>query len=316
MRDDLLRLLGPGYPGVGFADVAVTDVEDCFGWRLEHLAFSVEAHGAEGDVIRALFLRPPAGHAPVPAVIYAHAHGNRYGIGRTELIVGRPALQGPYAPDLRSLGIAALCLDLPAFGDRQHPAESARAKALLWQGQTLFAQMLSELRAGVDFLSGHPAVAADRIGALGFSMGSTLAWWLAALDPRIRATSALCSFADLGQLVATGAHDGHGIYMTVPGLLPLARSGQIAGLTAPRALQICVGLKDWSTPEAAFARGRSDLEAAYKASGAADRLRFHVEPDAGHQESRAMRQAVLAFLAQELCPERRDPDSEAIKPVG
>ncbi len=301
LREDLVRLLGPGYPGSGFAAVRIADVEEHLGWRLEHLIFTSAADGAEGEDIPAVFLRPPDGQGPVPAVIYAHAHGNRYETGRAELIDGRPALRGPYAPDLQRLGVAALCFDLPAFGDRQNPGEAARAKALLWQGRTLFAQMLSELRAGVDYLCAHPAVAADRIGALGFSMGSTLVWWLAALDPRIRATSAICSFADLEQLVLTGAHDGHGIYMTVPGLLPLARSGQIAGLAAPRALQICVGLKDWSTPEAAFARAHSDLEAAYLAAGAADRLRFHVEPETGHAETPAMRQAVLAFLEHELC---------------
>ena len=299
MRDDLMHLLGISGQGAGFGRCRTTKVDDDCGWQREHLIFTGE--GADREDIPAVFLRPPNGHTPVPAVIHAHAHGNRYGTGHTELLDGRPALHGPYAPDLRRLGIAALCFDLPAFGARQKPTESARAKALLWQGRTLFGQMLLELRSGVDFLAAHPVVAPDRIGGLGFSMGSTLAWWLAALDDRLRATSALCSFADLEALVQTGPHDGHGIYMTVPGLLPLARSGQIAGLTAPRALQICVGLKDWSTPEMAFVRGRLDLEAAYATAGAAERLHFHVEPEAGHEESAAMRQAVLAFLDQELC---------------
>ena len=218
-------------------------------------------------------------------------------MGRDELLEGRPALQGAYAADLVAAGIAALCIEMPCFGARAVPDESPRAKAALWRGETLFGQMLAEQHAGVDVLAAHPAIRADRIGAVGFSMGSTLAFWLAALDPRIRAASAAGSFADLETLVAQGAHDGHGIYMTVPGLLPVARTGQIAGLVAPRALQIAVGLRDAATPAAAFDVARSDLEAAYAGGG---RLEFVVEPEAGHEETPMMRAAVLRFLSKEL----------------
>lgn len=296
LRRIVADLLGPGYPGESLEPVTVRGSTGCHGWCLDDLIFT----GSDGEPVPAWFLRPPEGHAPVPALVYAHAHGNRYDVGRDELIAGRPALQGPYAADLVRIGVAALCVEMPAFGARRAPGESHRAKALLWQGRTLFGQMLAEQRAGVDFLAGHPRIAADRIGALGFSMGSTLAWWLAALDPRVRAAAALCSFADLETLVVSGAHDGHGIYMTVPGLLPRARSGQIAGLAAPRALQICVGLQDWSTPEAAVTAGLRDVGAAYRAAGAAGRLSVHAEQGAGHAETPAMRTVVLDFLSREL----------------
>ena len=291
VRARVAAALGSGYPGPGFGGVRVVARRDFEGWSLETLAFE-----RGGEEISALFLRPDTGR--VPAVIYAHAHGNRYEMGCAELVEGRPSLRGPYAADLRKLGIAALCIEMPCFGARQAPGEGARAKAALWKGETLWGQMLAEQRAGVDFLAGHPAVEPGRIGALGFSMGSTLAWWLAALDTRIRAASAQCSFADLETLIAMGAHDGHGVYMTVPGLLRVARSGEIAGLTAPRALQICAGMRDWSTPPEAFEAGVADLRAAY--AGAEDQLRLHVEPEAGHEETPAMRAAVLAFLRERL----------------
>lgn len=295
LRARLARLLGPGFSAAGFADVARLGVSDCHGWMLEDLRFT----GAQGEPIPAYLLRPPDGADPVPAVVHCHAHGNRYHMGRDELVQGRPALQGAYAPDLVRAGIAALCIEMPCFGARIAPDESTRAKAALWRGETLFGQMLAEQRAGVDFLADHPSVRADSIGAFGFSMGSTLAFWLAALDLRIRAASALCSFADLATLVDMGAHDGHGIYMMVPGLLPLARTGQIAGLIAPRALQVGVGLRDWSTPEAAITVARADLAAAFAGGG---RLDLVVEPDTGHEETPLMRAAVLRFLSRELGP--------------
>lgn len=295
LRERLKGLLGSPAGGVTLSAQTVT-TRPCHGWHLDDLTFTT----SQSKTIPAYFLHPPAGHAPVPAIIYAHAHGNNYAVGRDELIDGRPALQRPYAADLVKAGIAALCIEMPCFGARQTPSESARAKALAWQGKTLFGQMLAEQQAGITFLAQHPAVDPARIGALGFSMGSTLTWWLAALDRRIRAASALCSFADLETLIASGAHDGHGAYMTVPGLLPVARSGQIAGLAAPRALQIGVGLQDWSTPADAFAIGRADLETAYYAAGASGRLSFVVDEHAGHVETPDMRRAVLEFLQREL----------------
>jgi dienelactone hydrolase len=294
-RARLADLLGPGFPGADFTSVTQSRARDFHGWLLEDLTFHAKA-----EDIPAYFLRPPDGHAPAPAILYCHAHGNDYAVGRDELIQGRPALVAPYASDLMAHGCAVLCVEMPCFGARQMPPEPARAKAHLWAGSTLFGQMLAELRAGVSFLANHPAVVSDRIGALGLSMGSTHAFWLAALDPRIRAASALCSFADLAALIETGGHDGHGIYMMVPGLTGAFTTGQIAGLAAPRALQIAVGLKDWSTPPAAFAKAQSDLRAAYDAAGATGRLQFHVEPDLGHAETPAMRRAVLDFLRQEL----------------
>ncbi|MEM9756391.1 MAG: dienelactone hydrolase family protein, partial [Pseudomonadota bacterium] len=293
LRAALAARLGPGYPGPGFARVEQVSAAPFGDWVLETLRCT----DARGEMIAASLLRPPDGHPPVPGVIYAHAHGNRYAIGREELTAGRPALQGPYAPDLYRLGIAALCLDMPAFGARQVPGEAARAKAELWHGSTLFGRMLGEQRAAIDVLVAHGNVDRNRIGALGFSMGGTLALWLGAMDTRVRATVALGAFADLGTLIAQDRHDWHGVYMVVPGLLEVARTGQIAGLVAPRDLFIGVGLHDPSTPDAAFQIARDDVEAAF---GDAGTLVFHVGPDVGHEETPAMRAAVLSFLARAL----------------
>ncbi|WP_323764810.1 alpha/beta hydrolase family protein [Marinovum sp.] len=291
LSDRLATLLGPRFSQAGAPRVTQTGRHDYHGWVLDDLSFEFD-----GEPAPAWFLRPASGR--VPAVVYAHAHGNTYTLGRDELTEGRAALQGAYGPVLVAAGLAALCIEMPAFGARQSPDEAARAKAALWQGETLWGQMLAEQRAGVDFLAAHPQVDATRIGALGLSMGCTLAWWLAALDPRIRATSALCCFADMAELVRLGAHELHGDFMTVPGLLPLARTGQIAGLIAPRALQIAVGLGDPLTPPRAFEIARADVTAAY--AGASEALSFHIEPDDGHRETPAMRAAVLAFLRRAL----------------
>ena len=57
---------------------------------------------------------------------------------------------------------------------------------MLWRGRVLWGMMMfDELRA-LNYLASRPEVDPTRLGVTGMSMGSTKAWWLAALDPRVR----------------------------------------------------------------------------------------------------------------------------------
>jgi dienelactone hydrolase len=257
----------------------------------------ISATTSQGEAVRGFWCRPDTG-AAVPAVLVIHAHGGRYHIGADELMSGRPALAGPLGPALAALGIASLCLDLPCFGIRQTPGESARSKALLWQGKSLAGQMMGECRAALDWLSARPDVRADRIGVFGMSMGCTLGYWLAAVDTRVQALVQECCLADFGALIETGAHDLHGIYLTVPGLLAQASNGEIAAMIAPRAQFIGIGDLDPLTPPAAADIALRQVRAAYQQAGG--QLVVHREPAAGHQETPEMRSAALAFLRQTL----------------
>jgi hypothetical protein len=265
--------------------------------RAERLTFA----SSGGETLRGFLAGPPGPWAGLPAVLAIHAHGGRYHIGADELLQGRPALRAPaYGEAFAAEGVLSLMIDLPCFGARQHHSEQTLAKALLWQGQTLFGAMLAELFGALDVMSGMPEIDPARLGAFGLSMGATLAFWLGALRPEVKAVAHLCCFADLATLVESGAHDLHGLYMTVPGLLPAFRTGEIAGLIAPRPQLACMGLVDPLTPPLAVERGVADLRAAYAAAGASERLSTLVSPDTGHVETPAMRAAVLDFFRREL----------------
>ena len=255
---------------------------------------------AGGERVRGVVTRPTAVSGPGPAVLYIHAHGNRYDIGAEELIAGRPALQSPLGPVLARMGLVSFCIDLPAFGTRQEPGESARAKAALWRGRSLAGQMLGELTSALDWLAARDDVDAGRIGAFGISMGATLGYWLAAIEPRLAAVAHLCCFADFDRLIETGAHDLHGIYLTVPGLPALVSNGVLAGQVAPRPQLVGIGDRDPLTPPDAFEPAFAELSAAYAAAGAASALRLVREPAAGHEETAAMRAALLDFFADAL----------------
>jgi dienelactone hydrolase len=287
-RERVGRLLGPDWAGARLT----LETDDPGEGGLRRLTFRTH----EGEAVPALWLPSREG----PAVLYCHAHGGRYGIGMAELTDGRPALRAPWLPEFAARGWGALCVEMPCFGARAGMAEGAAAKARLWHGRTLFGQMLGEQRAGLDWLLSQPGTDPDRVAAMGISMGGTLAWWLAALDPRLAAAVSMCCFADLARLIETGAHDGHGIYMTVPGLLAETSTGRLSGLAAPMPLLHCVGFADWSTPPDAYAIAKAELVASYEAAGAAGSVRFHEAEAPGHEETEEMRAAVRAFLGERL----------------
>ena len=231
-----------------------------------------------------------------PAILYCHAHGLKYAIGRDELLTGRPALQDPYGPDLARAGFAAITIDLPCFGSRADLSEPDLARQSLWRGKPLFGRMMAELRAVFHFLRADPEI--GPVATLGLSMGATHAFWLAALEPEIAAAAHLACFADLETLVDAGADHLHAPYMMVPGLLAAARTGEIAGLIAPRPQLVAASPADPLTPPEALDRGLEDLRTAYAACP--DQLHCRIEPDTGHAESPATRAAVLKFLTTAL----------------
>lgn len=247
------------------------------------------------EVVRGILVRP-LGRGPWPGIVYAHAHGRMYSLGASELTSGRPELLSPLGSIFAADGFLSVALDMPTFGDRSAMSEDAVSKAALWYGRSLFGQMLTEQSAAVSLLYNRADVLSDRIGMFGISMGATLAYFLAAVDTRIAAVAHLCSFADFEYLVEVGAHDLHGLYLIVPGLLTEASTGEIAGMVAPRPQLICVGDRDPLTPPVAVDRALAEARAVY-AGGPLNIIR---SPATGHVETVQMRRAVRSFFAETL----------------
>ncbi len=263
------------------------------GSSFQELTFS----SGTGEEIRAFFATPN-GISPAPAILYIHAHGNRYDIGACEVLDGRPALHGPLGQTLVDSGFAVLCIDLPGFGNRADRSESDLSKAALWRGTSLAGQMIGELHAAFEWLLAQDGIDQDRMGVFGISMGATLGYWLAAVEPRVAAVAHLCCFSDFEQLICCGAHNLHGIYLTIPGLLTVATNGEIAGQIAPRWQFVAIGDRDPLTPAAAVDPALAQLGRAYV--DCKDRLVIHRSATSAHQETPEMRQAVLEFFKTSL----------------
>jgi dienelactone hydrolase len=254
-------------------------------WRLD----------LNGEAVPAWWVTPSA-QPPRAIVLYCHAHGNRFDIGKDELLRGRPALtQPPYGEVLPALGFAALAIDHRGFGERAQPNEPTLNKRLLFQGRTLWGMRIADTLAAFDWLRTMPQLHGLPIIVLGLSMGSTMAWWTAALEPGIAACVDLCGLSEFDALVATGNDVLHGEYWFVPGLGKHFTAAAINALIAPRPHLSCAGAHDPLTPPAGLQDIDSTMRAAYLAAGAPRAWRQRIY-DCGHVETLEMRSEVLAFL--------------------
>lgn len=250
------------------------------------------------EPVPAYFVRPLEGDGPWPAVLYNHSHGGHYEVGKEELLRGQEYIR-PYAADLAAAGCAALCIDAWGFGERRGRTEGEIFKEMLWRGRVMWGMMVYDSLRALDYLAGRKDVDAGRLATLGISMGSTMAWWTAALDERIAVCVDLCCLTDFDALIASGGLDAHGIYYYVPGLLKHFTTGEINALIAPRPHLALAGRYDRLTPAAGLDRIDAHLRRVYRAEGAAGAWRLR-RYDIGHLETAAMRAEVLAFLARWL----------------
>ncbi len=295
-RNELYGLLGD-LPARGRPISARTIlVERRESYTLEKLL--LDLNGQES--VPAYLASPKEARGPLPAVLYNHAHGGAYEIGKEEFLTGRGALQKPaYAEVLTGMGYCALCLDTWAFGERRGKTESEIFKQMLWSGQVLWGMMVYDSIRALDYLLARPEVDPKRVATMGISMGSTMAWWLAALDTRVKVCVDLCCQTDFQAIIADRGLDRHGIYYFVPSLLKHFTTAQINALIAPRPHLATVGRYDQLTPEDGVDRIEAELKQVYADQGASDAWTLS-RYDCGHMETAAMRQEVVEYLRRWL----------------
>ncbi len=269
------------------------------GYTLEHLV--LDLNGIEP--VPALLLIPDKRQKPAPGLLYIHWHGGTYPTGKDELLTGRKVLP-TYAPVVAEKGIVTLAIDSWCFGERQRDKDGRNGewdafKKMIWHGQVLFGMMMFDEHRAVDYLVSRPEVDPKRLGAFGLSMGATKAWWLAALDPRIKLCIDLCCMTDFNELIKANNLKGHGIYYYVPSLLKHFQTAQINELIVPRPHLSLNGRKDLLTPPAGVERVRDHLMPLYQKYGRGEDCRIELF-DCGHEELPEMRKLVLEWMDRHL----------------
>jgi hypothetical protein len=268
-------------------------------YTLEHL--ELDLNGLE--TVPAHLLLPDKRPHPAPGLLYLHAHGGSYKLGREELSIGRRVMKS-YASTCAAKGIVTLAIDSWCFSGRMHDENGQTGewdtfKLMLWKGQVLWGMMLFDETQALTYLSSRPAVDPNRIGAFGLSKGATKGWWLAALDPRIKLCVDLCCLTDYQELIKARHLRGHGIYYYVPGLLKHFQTHEINELIVPRPHLSLNGRTDPLTPPAGVERIRDHLLPLYARYGRQEDCRIELF-DCGHEEIPAMRKLVLDAFGKYL----------------
>jgi hypothetical protein len=170
---------------------------------------------------------------------------------------------------------------------------------MLWRGRVMWGMMVFDSVRALDYLVGRDDVVSDRVATMGLSMGSTMAWWLAALDERVRVVVDLCCLTEYEDLIAIGGLGEHGVYYYVPDLLNHFTCAEINALIVPRPHLGIAGEYDRLTPVTGLDKIDAHLRQVYADTGAPDAWRLS-RYQCGHMETAAMRAEVLEWLEKWL----------------
>jgi dienelactone hydrolase len=155
--------------------------------RVEKLVF----RSAGARPVPALLELPLEAQAPYPCIILIH------GISRSKAYWWSfgTTTEGKHKDRLLAEGFAVLGLDLPLHGERAAENDYVEPSSLFADGsesplRDLFTDSVVEHRRAVDVLWERTDIDSTRIGVLGYGFGASVAFALAAVEPRIQATVA------------------------------------------------------------------------------------------------------------------------------
>jgi lysophospholipase L1-like esterase len=280
------------------------------GYVLEKVAID---NGVDGE-ISALLLLPPKRPEPAPAILWLHSSTP----DKTQIII--PHTNGgaePLGEVLVRAGYVVFAPDAYWHGDRvgtgpAGAAETGRAeqdslfKLNLWLGRTLWGMFVRDDQIALDYLCSRPEVDRSRIGATGMSMGSTRAWWLAALDERVAAAVGVACLTRYQNLIAHGGLRQHGVYYFVDGLLRHFDTEGVVALIAPRPFLALTGELDAGSPADGVRVIEEKVSRVYRVVRAEDRFKSILYPEIGHTYTPKMRAEMLAWFAHWLHPTGRE----------
>ncbi len=307
IRSVLNELLGDLPPRPVVPPVNITSKESRVGFTLEKFSFH---NGADAEVTGCILI-PEGLKEPAPAVQYNHFHGGEYSLGKDEIFRAGWPVEGTIAENLVREGYVVIATDSYMFGDRSGKGpggpeerggseESSLFKTNLWRGRTLWGMMVRDDRMTLDYLLSRPEVDADRVGAMGMSMGSTRTWWLAALDDRIKTAVAVSCLTRCQSLIASGKLSAHGIYFFVPNLLKHFDAESVIACIAPRALLTLTGDQDFGSPIEGVEYVNASVRQVYDVLGATSAFRSVVYQGVGHEFTGEMWRESIEWLRKGL----------------
>lgn len=264
------------------------------------------------------YMLVPDGKGPFPAIVLLHDHGGHYTIGKEKMIRpfgvsdevmadadawAKQCYGGQYAGDyFAKNGYVVISTDALFWGDRgrkegadgSHYADVAGNFMML--GRNLSAFMNYEDMYTVDFFATLPEVDANRIGCMGFSMGSYRAWMLSALSDKVRVGAAVCWMVTTDcQLSWEYGKERGGFANCLPGIRRYLDYPHIASIACPKPMFFLNGRYDKLFPVPGVEDAFNAMREVWESQSASEKLRTEIW-DMPHDCDLKVQKAVLDFF--------------------
>jgi dienelactone hydrolase len=296
------------------------------GFVTEHLSFASEKTAAGEERVPLLLVRPEKNSKKLPVVIVLHGTG------------GNKEGQRGWLTDLAKRGIIGVAIDARYHGERAGGEKRAvaynaaivrawRAKPRERQEHPFYYDTCWDLWKTVDYLTSREDVDGSRIGMIGISMGGIETWLAACVDERVKVivpAIAVQSFRwslehdkwqgrantiraahqaaakDLGEKAVNQRVCRALWNKIVPGILDQFDCPSMLRLAAGRPLLILNGELDPNCPLEGAKLAIEEATRAYRAAGAADKLKVMIAPGVKHQVTAQQRKAALDWFEKWL----------------
>lgn len=260
----------------------------------------------------------PEGQGPFPAIITQPGHG----------VDGRLSGVG-FAVNLTRAGFAVLAIDIVGEGERVqfYDPEIGASKVGRPTGEhsMAFGQALptgghvsrffiQDAMRGVDLLMQRDEVDDQRIGAFGCSGGGTMTAYLAALDPRIKATATACYINDFDHLLGPGGPGAQDAEQSIPFFIDRGLDiPDWVEAAAPRPYAIVATTADMF-PIAGARAAYAEARRFYEVMGAADKITM-IEGPGPHGNLGPIAPGIIGFFKRWLKDAPGEPTLDAV-PTG
>jgi dienelactone hydrolase len=173
----------------------------------EYVREKVVFRGVRDSRVPGYLAIPKNGTQPYPCVLLLH------GAGGSKASWWDPKIVGPYKliKQLLLSGFAVMSLDAQYHGERILNNDFETTNSFIQRGwwyriRDMLIQSTIKYRRGIDYLSTRSEIDINKIGVLGYSLGSMMTFQLTGVEPRIRVSVACVTPTSKRQYSASTPH--------------------------------------------------------------------------------------------------------------
>jgi len=251
------------------------------------------------EKIPAILVKPIKAIGKMMPLLYCHAAPKDCKVGKDELVDSIGELQQPaYAKILTEMNYCVICIDNLGFGERIERSFENYCKEYIFHGKNILGKFVSDNLIALEYLLSLDDINKKDMTVMGFSMGSTIAIWLAAIDTRIKYCFEMCGITDSDLLLKSKAYDTRSMYFFVYGMAERFSTSDICAMIAPRVHYSFAGIRDPRTPLEGLDSIDNKLKSVYQALGSPNNWKLH-RYNSGHMETKNMRKHVIKYLKRD-----------------